>query len=186
MLEDRDLDRFTGQPLFGAQGEKLGTIKDFYSHEEGGSPSFATVNTGLFGTRTHFVPMTAAQISGEGLQVPYDKDLLKTAPSIDDDGFLDSAQEDQLYAHYGLNSSAETDSNASRDSGAEPVAAQPESVDLRADQPLTRTADQPGGVRLRKYLVTEYQTVTVPVTREEVRLEPESDVGGATGPEGPR
>ena len=185
MLEDRDLDRFTGQTLFGAQGEKLGTIRDFYTHEEGGSPSFATVNTGLFGTRTHFVPMSAAQISGEGLQVPYDKELLKAAPSIDDDGFLDSAQEDQLYAHYGLDSSAEQPAQPSPVT-AQPVVALAEPVDLRSDQASMPTAAQPGGIRLRKYLVTEYQTVTVPVTREEVRLEPESNDAGAATPEGPR
>jgi len=41
----------------------------------------------------------------------------------------------------------------------------------------------PAGMRLRKYVVTDYQSVTVPVTREEVRLEPEGEPPGsqATG-----
>ncbi|MCR2801901.1 PRC-barrel domain-containing protein [Microbacterium sp. zg-Y818] len=36
-----------------------------------------------------------------------------------------------------------------------------------------------GGLRLRRYVVTEQVTVTVPVAREEVRLEPESPTGAA-------
>lgn len=40
-----------------------------------------------------------------------------------------------------------------------------------------RTESQPvGRVRLRKHIVTEYKQVTVPVRREEIRLEPEPEV----------
>lgn len=38
-----------------------------------------------------------------------------------------------------------------------------------------------GGARLRRYVVTEEQTITVPVTREEVRIEPAPDADGTTG-----
>ena len=37
-----------------------------------------------------------------------------------------------------------------------------------------------GGLRLRRYVVTEQVTVSVPVAREEVRLEPESPTGSAS------
>jgi hypothetical protein len=39
-------------------------------------------------------------------------------------------------------------------------------------------------LRLRKYTVTEEQNVTVPVTREEVRLEPDPDGAGTEGSAG--
>ncbi len=40
-----------------------------------------------------------------------------------------------------------------------------------------------GGARLRRYVVTEEQTITVPVTREEVRVEPAPDADGAAEPD---
>ena len=40
---------------------------------------------------------------------------------------------------------------------------------------------QTGRARLRKYVVTEQQNVTVPVSREEVRLEREPITGGNVG-----
>ena len=48
------------------------------------------------------------------------------------------------------------------------------------DGTATPTPVAGSGLRLRRYVVTEQVTVTVPVTREEVRLEPESPAGSAS------
>ena len=51
------------------------------------------------------------------------------------------------------------------------------------EQLRVRTESLPvGRVRLRKHIVTEYEQVTVPVQREEIRLEQEPIGGPGTGP----
>ena len=59
------------------------------------------------------------------------------------------------------------------------------------ERPRVRTESQPASrVRLRKHVVTEYQQVTVPVRREEIRLErepavdPDPDVTASTSDDG--
>jgi len=74
-----------GRTVYGNDGSKLGKIADLYDDDSGGAPVFATVNTGLFGSKTTFVPMTQAQIQGDDVVVPYSKDQVKGAPSIEAD-----------------------------------------------------------------------------------------------------
>ena len=91
-----------GRRLMGGDGEKIGKIDQLYADSEGGSPTFVTVETGLFGTNTTFVPVGAASMQGEDLLVPYTKDQVREAPNVAPDGELSAEEEDQLYAHYGL------------------------------------------------------------------------------------
>ena len=65
----------SGKTMMGAGGEKLGTIDTLYADREDGDPTFATVQTGAFGTKTHFVPLAQATLSGDTVTVPYGKDL---------------------------------------------------------------------------------------------------------------
>ena len=55
----------SGKPMVGAGGEKLGRIDALYADREDGDPTFATVHTGAFGTKTHFVPLADASLSGD-------------------------------------------------------------------------------------------------------------------------
>ena len=61
----------------------------------------ATVQTGLFGTKESFVPQ--ADLTDDGLSVPYTKDQVKDAPTVDvEQGHLSQDEEAELYRHYGL------------------------------------------------------------------------------------
>jgi uncharacterized protein (TIGR02271 family) len=93
---------------------------------------------------------------------------LKNAPAIEPDSELSVVEEEGLFAHYGLAYS-------------EPAAEPTEPV-TETDEAMTRSEEElavgkrtreRGRVRLRKYVVTEEVTQTVPVRREEVRIERE-------------
>jgi len=68
-----------GKKLLGQGGEHLGTIDVLYADREGNEPTFATVHTGLFGSKTSFVPLASADVQGEDVVVPYDKEIVKRA-----------------------------------------------------------------------------------------------------------
>ena len=51
------------------------------------------MNTGLFGTKSTFVPLRDATDDGDTLRVPYDKAKVKDAPNMDADGELSQSEE---------------------------------------------------------------------------------------------
>src|SRR5512132_1875968 len=64
-----------------ADGVKIGNIDAIYLDDQTGQPEWSLVNTGLFGTKSSFVPLAQASASGDQVQVPYDKQRVKDAPS---------------------------------------------------------------------------------------------------------
>ena len=177
-----------GATLVDRDGDRVGTIESIYVDDQSGEPEWALVNTGLFGTKSTFVPIAQATSSGDQVQVPYEKQLVKDAPRMDPDGHLSEAEEQQLWRHYGLDYGAGYTDTAAQ-------ARATEDVDLPAggeagydrtgrasDEAMTRSeeelavgtqARERGRARLRKYVTTEEQQVTVPVQREEARVERE-------------
>ena len=127
--------------------------------------------------------------------LPYEKDQIKNAPRVEADGALSQEEEAELYRHYGLDYS-ETHSETGLAAGAHGRRcalrprrgghwARPVGHDVSGpttDDAMTRSEEElrvgttrreAGRARLRKYVVTEEETVTVPVQREEVRVERE-------------
>ena len=178
-----------GKTMLGAGGDKLGSIDTLYADREDGSPTFATVNTGMFGSKTSFVPLERAELKGDALVVPYPKDLVKGAPSIDPDSELSPDEEDRLYAHYGVGTGTGTGQTA-----AEPATgtagAGHDTSGPNTDEAMTRSEEhlqvgtqktEAGRAKLRKYVTTETETVNVPVTKERVTLEREPITDGNVG-----
>ena len=191
MTQVTDAYEWKGRTLIDSDGEKIGEIDEIYLDAQSGEPEWATVTTGLFGTRTSFVPINRASPKAGSVHVEATKDQVKDAPKIDPDGELSAAEERELYAHYGRDY-VETDGV---DSEREPVGEDtsgPTTDDAmtRSEEELavgTRTQER-GRARLRKYVVTEQVETTVPIQREEVRVEREpitdANVDDATaGPE---
>jgi uncharacterized protein (TIGR02271 family) len=179
-----DVLTWRGQDLQGSDGEKLGTIEEIYLDTETRKPEWALVTTGMLGTKQSFVPLRDASPSGDGVTVPFEKSTVKDSPKIDPDGQLSQSEEAELYRHYGMDY-AETGGPGSDLSG-------PNTDDAmtRSEEELrVGTAERESGrVRLRKYVVEDEVTQTVPVRREEVRVEREpitdANVDDATsGPE---
>jgi hypothetical protein len=81
-----------GATLVDRDGDRVGTIDAIYVDDQSGQPEWALVNTGLFGTRSTFVPISQATSSGDQVQVPFEKQLIKDAPRMDPDGHLSEAK----------------------------------------------------------------------------------------------
>jgi len=143
------------------------------------------VRTGWFGTNVTYAPIAGSTVEGEdGLRLAYDKDLVKDAPNFDVDEHLDADQERALYAHYGF---VWDDSEVAGYGYGKAYDGERADRDFNDDDAMTRSEEElrvgterreAGRARLRKYVVTEHQAVTVPVTREEVRLEREPITDG--------
>jgi uncharacterized protein (TIGR02271 family) len=166
-----------GRTLVDRDGNRIGPIDAIYLDDRTGEPEWALVNTGLFGTKSTFVPLAQAAQTGEEVRVPYDKQLVKDAPRIDPDQHLAEAEERQVWRHYGLDYDRTT---RRRPTGRD--AAGRETSGPTTDDAMTRSEEElrvgttqreHGRVRLRKYVTTETQQVTVPVQREELRVERE-------------
>lgn len=84
-------------------GNKIGSVGQVYLHNSTGEPSWVTVNTGLFGTNETFIPLDDAKLAGDEITVPYEKDFVKDAPNISEDGEITPEQENELYRYYGVN-----------------------------------------------------------------------------------
>jgi len=200
-IDQSNIDTIVGKPVHGSDGQKIGQVGQIYLDDATGKPEWATVQTGLFGTKESFVPIGQAQLSNDGLKVPYDKDAVKDAPRVDaEDGHLSPQEESELYRHYGMEYSEDrSDSGLAAGEGyqSERETVGHDTSGPTTDDAMTRSEErlevgtqkrEAGRARLRKHVVTEEQTVTVPVTREEVTLErepiTEANVGAATsGPD---
>jgi uncharacterized protein (TIGR02271 family) len=169
-----------GREVVGSDGEKIGSIKEIYEDTATGKPEWALVTGGLFGTRSHFVPIAAAQPAGEQVQVNATKDHVKNAPSVEGEGELSEADEQRLFEHYGVPYTTEGSTTAQGQptgagDGHDVSGPNTDDAMTRSEEELrVGTARQERGrVRLRKYVVTENVQQTVPVQREEVRVERE-------------
>ncbi|MGI3784002.1 MAG: DUF2382 domain-containing protein [Janthinobacterium lividum] len=161
------------------RGEKVGSIGEIYVDDVTGAPDWVTVRTGLFGTAETFVPLRTARVEGDDLVVTYAKDLIKDAPRIEVDGSLSPQEEQVLYRHYSVGTGV-------GHAGADAVLDDHDDAGERAgrsdpatDTAMTRSEErlvvgtqerEAGRARLRKYVVTEHVTQTVPVRHEEVRV----------------
>jgi uncharacterized protein (TIGR02271 family) len=178
-----DIQTWQGREVLGRDGEKIGTVTDVYLDRETNEPEWLTVKTGLFGARTSFVPISGVSDAGGELRAEYDKHLVKDAPNVDADGQLSPDEERALYEHYGRGQDYrpfEGRDDAGRFEGREPVGH--DTSGPTTDDAMTRSEEElhvgverqeAGRARLRKYIVTENVQKTVPVQREEVRIERE-------------
>jgi uncharacterized protein (TIGR02271 family) len=222
--------------MYDREGDKIGRIEEIYLDQQTDSPEWALVNTGLFGSKSTFVPIGNATPGDDGVRVPFEKSQVKDAPNVDPDGELSQSQESELYSYYGMDygeSRSDTGLAEGRAGttgaagGTDVVAERDRGVDLRnrnetdvrfagdtgevsdrerhaalrdrdevrdpdavgrdvsaptTDDAMTRSEEEvrvdteqreAGRARLRKYVVTDEVQETVPVRREEVRIERE-------------
>jgi uncharacterized protein (TIGR02271 family) len=197
MITEQQLNAVIGSTAVGPDG-KLGTVGEVYLDDQTGRPEWATVRTGMFGTKESFVPLAQADVTGDDLHVPYDKEMVKNAPHIDSEGHLSPAEETELYRYYGLaaDSTAPVADTTTRDTTTRDTTTRDtttrdttsrdtvghDTSGPTTDDAMTRSEEhlqvgtrrvEAGRARLRKYVVTENVTQTVPVAHEEIRVERE-------------
>ncbi|MBV9817834.1 MAG: DUF2382 domain-containing protein [Solirubrobacterales bacterium] len=231
--EMSDAYQWHGRTMFDSAGEKIGKIDEIYEDPETGKAEWATVNTGLFGTKSNFVPLAGATTSGEDVRAHVTKAQVKDAPGVEAAGELSEQEEQHLFEHYGVPYTQEGSTTAQgAPQAGEPARGRQATADRTdeyaggrqetvgetgeyaggrretagrggeghrersgergveghdvsgptTDEAMTRSEEElrvgtqrreAGRARLRKYVVTDMETRTVPVQREEVRVERE-------------
>jgi uncharacterized protein (TIGR02271 family) len=173
-----------GRIVQDCNGERIGKIDAIYVDRLSHEPEWALVNTGLFGTKSSFVPIAGASPRGEDVMVQVEAQQVKDAPQMDTDQELSEQQEAELFRHYGIDYTTEGSVTATENgqSTTPPGAVGRDTSGPTTDDAMTRSEEElkvgtakreSGRVRLRKYVVTEQVEKTVPVQREEVRIERE-------------
>ena len=214
MIPTNELTGLAGKSIAGADGHKIGKIVDVYESTDGSDGTFVTVHTGLFGGHASFVPLREAALQGGEIVVPYAKDQVKDAPRVAADEELTSEEEQRLYQHYQLsdghpaNGTAPAGTPVPRGTDRQDLdgdgvyddvkdtAVGRDTSGLTTDDAMTRSEErlqvgtqtvQTGTARLKKRIVTENVTTTVPVSREEVYVErePMTDVNRGKALDGP-
>jgi len=198
MIGTQDLNRLEGATVYDESGDKIGKVEQIYLDDTSQDPAWVTVNTGFFGTSETFIPLQAADFSGDDLRVPYAKDKVKDAPRVESDQHISREEEQELYRYYGLTETSGTTTGTTGtagehrgvtegvdtgvDTGVESRATGDEaSVTLSEEQlEVQKHAQETGRVRLRKYTTTDTKQVEVPVTKERLRVEREPASGTAT------
>ena len=191
MLTIDQAKKLKGRTMMGSGNQPLGTIHELYADRSDGDPTFATVQG--TGSGYAFVPLAQAELRGDDVVVPYDAQLVASAPTLAEDTELSPQEEDRLYAHYGLaGAEPRTDAGvgtASAGAGHDTSGPNTDSAMTRSEEELEvgKVQREAGRVRLRKYVVTENVTQTVPVSREEVRVErePITDANRGAAYDGP-
>jgi uncharacterized protein (TIGR02271 family) len=194
VITQQDITTVIGSNAVDSDGDKLGKVGQVYLDDQTGSPEWATISTGLFGTSETFVPLTDATVSNGTLRVPYEKAKVKDAPRVDaDQGHLSPAEEEELYRYYGVGTGTtgytdttagytdttaghtETDTNRHGTAGHDTSGPTTDDAMTRSEEQLRVGTErvEAGRARLRKFVVTENVTTTVPVSHEEVRIERE-------------
>ena len=158
MAELTEAEDYRGRYVCDANGERIGTIDELYLDVETDQPEWALVNTGQHGTRSSFVPLRdSVTVGDEDIRVPIDPAKIRDAATIEPDGELSAEEEAELFEHYGMDYF-------------EPHAG------ARSEEGQQAGGEGRGRLRLRRYIVTEHVPTTIPVQREELRVEREDDV----------
>jgi|SRR4051794_40784340 len=152
-----------GKTVIDRDGEQVGKLGALYL-DEGDRPAYAGVQSGLLRRQEWLVPLAGAREVDDEIQLPYALEQIRSAPEVDPDVTLSEDDEDRLAEHYG-----EPSRILAGDEG-------PEAEMVRSEEEVTfgvEPARPRERVRLRKHTVVEHVEQTVPVRREEIRLEHE-------------
>ena len=191
-----------GRTVRSTDGDKIGKVDVVYIDTDTERPEWAAVSTGMFGHKVSLVPLAAATTTADGdLQVPFDKNTIKGAPSHEPDQELSEADEAELFTYYGVPYGGDSVTATGGPQGAAGGEVRSEHADRatvgqdtsgpNTDDAMTRSEErlqvgtqrvEAGRARLRKYIVTEQVTQTVPVSHEEVRIEREPITDANRGP----
>jgi hypothetical protein len=211
MLTDRELSDAVGATAYGADGEPLGAVGHFLADDRTGRPTWAALRPDPSAARVVVVPVAGARFADGGLRVPVRRALVDGAPPITTAEHLDPQEERLLRRYYGVEEGRDAgpvqeadrptagppipDPAATPDvppAGYAPAAPATDGAMTRSEEQLRVRTEQVATTRVRlvKYVVTEEVQVTVPLRREEVRLEevpldaPDPGPGESLAPDG--
>lgn len=183
LAADADPSLLAGLEVVDRSGQRIGRVRQVYP--DGGSLGWVGVRGNLFGTEEALVPLEGAVLEDDVIGVPVERSRFQAAPRRRPDAALDGAERERLRRFWSGTSTRLPLVEEVEPEAEEPPA--PAAEEARADAAMPE--DEPGvmtaseerlrvrmervpssRVRLRKVVVTEQRTVTVPVRREEYRL----------------
>jgi uncharacterized protein (TIGR02271 family) len=194
MTTTENLQDMEGRTAVDTDGAKLGKIGQVYLDDQSGQPLWVTIHTGMFGTKESFAPLHGSRTDGDDLRLAVSKAMVKDAPGIEADGRIEGDENEALYTYYEGYLGTGTQNTGTQGQGQEYAGDTREDLSGRSDiqgrdtsgpttdDAMTRSEErlhvgtekaEVGRARLRKHVVTENVTQTVPVSHEEVRLERE-------------
>ena len=151
----------TGAEVYGADGEKVGTVAAVY-------PGYIVVEKGFFFPTDYYIPMSAvASTDNDQVYLNLAKDAALNSGWDAQPADLETSTYDTAMTSGA--SAVATDF----DTGATSVATDEEIRVPLMEEELTATVreQEAGAVRIEKDVVTEEQTLEVPLTEERVRVE---------------
>jgi uncharacterized protein (TIGR02271 family) len=193
-MTNTDPSTMIGKNAVDSDGDKIGTIEQVYLNDATGQPEWVTIKTGLFGSKESFAPLQGATDRGDDVQLAVSKDVVKNAPNVDDDGHTSEDEQKALWDYYagqlGWGTKSQTSGSGEHQAGnagradlsGDPGISGQDTSGPTTDDAMTRSEErlnvgtqqvEAGRAKLRKYVVTEDVTQTVPLRHEEVRLERE-------------
>lgn len=175
LAADTDPASLAGLEVVDRAGERIGRVRQVY--QERGEAGWVGVRGNLFGTEEALVPLDGAVLGEDVIAVPVARSRFQSAPRRRPDETLDDAERAVLRSFW-----------AEAEADAPPPAEEAGVLTAFHERLHVETQRVPRSrVRLRKVVVTEQRTLTVPVRREEYRLireaitDAEPVVGGAIG-----
>ena len=190
----QNVENLIGLTAVDSNGQKVGKVSQVYLDDTTGQAAWVTVSTGLFGRRDSFAPLYRSVVRGTDLHLGVPKELIKDAPNVEDDGHLSDSEVGTLFTHYAGH--LDPAGGESRAAAGGPGGPGYDVSGPNTDDAMTRSEERlrvgtenvaTGRARLRKHVVTENVTTTVPVSHEEVRIErePITDANRGAALDGP-
>lgn len=98
-MDPKDIPGLFDAEVVGPDGEKVGTIQQIFADEVTGAVTFVTV---LSEGHEHFIPVRGADYSTSHVSVPFNRDIIETAPEASEEDDLSRDREAEVYGHYGM------------------------------------------------------------------------------------
>ena len=151
------LDEMRGAPVYDNAGEKIGKVEEIFYDQQTRIPEWIGIGTGFFGTKRVLVPVSGAQVTDDGLMVPYSKDQVKDSPDIDEEEISPQCEADLEAYYYGGTGRASGEKQ-------ETVTRSEEELEV-GKRPV-----EAGTARLRKWVEKEPVALDVELQREVARV----------------
>jgi PRC-barrel domain len=152
-----------GRAVVDRNGQKIGTFEEIYLDEGTDEPAWAAVKAGTFGLRrSRVVPIAAAHSEGNSIRVPFTKQQVKTAPTIDSEGWVPERDQAAILRHYGVSGVESRTGTGRPETSAQetpvPESSEPSEPTGREGSAEPAGDNQPNGMKLKRYTVTETLT----------------------------
>ncbi len=181
LAADADPSDLAGLEVVDRRGERIGRVRQVYP--EGGALGWVGVRGNLFGTEEALVPLDGAVLDDDVIGAAVDRSRFATAPRRRPDAVLAEAERERLRRFWSGSATTEVlepEQAAPTEEAVEPEEDEAGVMTASAERLHIETERVPRSrVRLRKVVVTEQRTVTVPLRREEYRIVREPIVDAA-------